>query len=716
MLLVHFDPFCFYGLKVNCNFSLLVKSCISHLIWFDYFYLLKDILFLISHINILFQMIDQATIDRIRDAANIVEVISDYGVTLRKRGVNYVGLCPFHNERTPSFSVSPAKELCKCFSCGKGGNVVHFVMEYENIGYYDALRVLAKKYGIEIHERELSDAEKQAQSEREGMFIVNSYARDYFQNSLRNTTEGISYGMAYFRQRGFRDDIIEKFQLGYCLDKWDAFSNEAIAKGYNRDLLVKTGLSIEREGQGNLIDRFRGRVMFPVHTLSGKVVAFGGRVLNTDAKTAKYQNSPESEIYHKSKELYGIYFAKRAIQQNDRCYLVEGYTDVIQMHQSGVENVVASSGTALTQGQIALIRRLTFNITVLYDGDSAGIKASLRGIDLLLEEGMNVKVLLLPDGDDPDSFAKKHNSKELLEYLKSHEVDFIRFKADILLHDAANDPVKKAEAIESIVKSISLISEPIKRSLYIKETSEQLGISEELLNDGVNKKIKITVETLKKQSEREKSVSPEGDEPKTQDFASSLPEQLQAKEFNDIEKLIIQMVIKYSANVLFVYDNEETGEKVEVKVADFIKSDLENDGLQFHSDLYRRVLDEAVNHINDEGFDSSRYFLSHPELEISRLATDLMSERYQLSKYHSKYQHIPTDEERLDRLIPQLMLDLKNEFICAEMKKLEQQLLNPDIASDTAKCSEIMTRYVKLKDIQKAISRELGDRVIIPKK
>ena len=661
-------------------------------------------------------MIDQLTIDKIRDAANIVEVISDYGVTLRKRGVNYVGLCPFHNERTPSFSVSPAKELCKCFSCGKGGNVVHFVMEYENIGYYDALRVLAKKYGIEIQERELSDAEKQAQSEREGMFVVNAYARDYFQNTLRNTTEGISYGMAYFRQRGFRDDIIEKFQLGYCLDKWDSFSNEALAKGYKKKLLLKTGLSLEREGQGNLVDRFRGRVMFPVHTLSGKVVAFGGRVLNTDAKTAKYQNSPESEIYHKSKELYGIYFAKRAIQQNDRCFLVEGYTDVIQMHQSGVENVVASSGTALTQGQIALIRRLTFNITVLYDGDSAGVKASLRGIDLLLEEGMNVKVLLLPDGDDPDSFARKHNSKEFQEYLKAHEVDFIRFKADILLQDSANDPVKKAEAIESIVKSISLISEPIKRSLYIKETSEQLGISEELLNDGVNKKIKITAEALKKQNERNKTVSPEGDEPQTQDFSSSLPAQLEAAEFDDIEKLIVQMLIKYAANVLYVYENEETGEQTEVRVAEYIKSDLDNDGLKFHSELYRRILDEAVQHINDEGFDSSRYFLSHQELAVSKLATDLMSERYQLSRYHSKYQHIPTDEERLDRLIPQLMMDLKNEVVLSEMKKLEKELLNPAVASDSVKCMEIMQRYVNLKDIQKALGRELGDRVLIAKR
>lgn len=661
-------------------------------------------------------MIDQATIDRIREAANIVEVISDYGVTLRKRGVNYVGLCPFHNEKTPSFSVSPSKELCKCFSCGKGGNVVHFVMEYENIGYYDALRVLAKKYGIEIQERELSDEERQSQSEREGMFIVNAHARDYFMDTLRNTTEGITLGMAYFRQRGFRDDTIEKFQLGYCLDKWDSFSNEALAKGYSRDLLIKTGLSIEREGQGNLIDRFRGRVMFPVHTLSGKVVAFGGRVLNTDAKTAKYQNSPESDIYHKSKELYGIYFAKRAIQQNDRCYLVEGYTDVIQMHQSGIENVVASSGTALTQGQIALIRRLTYNITVLYDGDSAGVKASLRGIDLLLEEGMNVKVLLLPDNDDPDSFARKHTSKEFQDYVKAHEVDFIRFKADILLADSANDPVKQAEAIDSIVGSISLIQEPIKRSLYIKETSEQLGVSEELLNDGVNKKIKITAETLRKHKDRNATdASPAGDEPVTQDFTSDVPAQIHKSVFYDIEKLIAQMIVKYGGKVVCAVEDEETGSVSDVTVAEYIKSDLDVDSLEFHTPLHRMILDEALKHVGDEGFDSQRFFLSHPDVEVSRFATDALSERYPLSKYHSKYQHIPTDEERLDRLIPQLMMDFKNDVVKDEMDRLMKQLQDPEIASDSEKCGDIMKRYLQLKEIQKALGKELGDRVLVPK-
>ena len=371
------------------------------------------------------RMIDQATIDRILDATQIVDVVSEF-VTLRKRGVNYVGLCPFHNEKTPSFSVSPTKGLCKCFSCGKGGNAVHFIMEHEQLSYYEALKYLAKKYNIEIKERELSNEEKQAQNNRESMFIVNSFARDYFQDILTNHIDGKSTGMAYFRQRGFRDDTIKKFQLGFSTDARDALAQEGQKKGYRKDFLLKTGLCYERDDH-SLSDRFRGRVIFPVHTLSGKVVAFGGRILNADKKIAKYVNSPESEIYHKSNELYGIYFAKQAIVKQDRCFLVEGYTDVISMHQSGVENVVASSGTSLTSGQIRLIHRFTNNITVIYDGDMAGIKASIRGIDMLLEEGMSIKVVLLPDGDDPDSFARKHNATDFQAYITAHAHNTVCF-------------------------------------------------------------------------------------------------------------------------------------------------------------------------------------------------------------------------------------------------------------------------------------------------
>ena len=425
-------------------------------------------------------MIPQEYIQEVVARNDITEVIGQY-VQLRHRGRTYTGLCPFHNEKTPSFSVSPSKGLCKCFSCGKGGNAVHFIMEHEQMSYPEALRYLAKKYNIEIKERELTNEEKEVQSNRESMFIVNNFARDYFQNILKNHIDGRSIGLAYFRQRGFRDDIIDKFQLGFSTEGRDALAQEALRKGFKQEFLVKTGLCYETDDH-KLRDRFWGRVMFPVHTLSGKVVAFGGRVLSTEnKKLAKYVNSPESEIYHKSNELYGIYFAKQAIVKQDRCFLVEGYTDVISMHQSGVENVVASSGTSLTPGQIRLIHRFTNNITVLYDGDMAGIKAAIRGSDMLLEEGMNIKVCLLPDGDDPDSFARKHNATEFQNFIQEHETDFIRFKAQLLMEDAGKDPMKRAELINDIVRSIAVIPEAIVRDVYIKECGQLLRIEDKLL-------------------------------------------------------------------------------------------------------------------------------------------------------------------------------------------------------------------------------------------
>lgn len=658
-------------------------------------------------------MIDRATIDRIMDAADIVQVITDYGVTLRKRGVNYVGLCPFHNERTPSFSVSPAKALCKCFSCGKGGNVVHFVMEYENISYPEALRVLARKYGIEIDEREQTDEERQAENEREAMFVANTYARDYFVKTLHDTSEGIALGMAYFRQRGFRDDTIRKFQLGYCTESHDDFARTATAKGYSRDVLVKTGLCIAHDN-GRLTDRFRGRVMFPVHTMSGKVVAFGGRVLKTDAKTAKYQNSPESDIYHKSRELYGLYFAKRAIQAADRCYLVEGYTDVIQMHQSGIENVVASSGTSLTLGQIALVRRLTYNITVLYDGDSAGIKASLRGIDLLLEEGMNVKVVLLPDGEDPDSFARTHTTAQLRDYITAHEADFIRFKADILLRGTDDDPAKKAAAIDSIVASISLIREPIKRSIYIKETAGRMAMSEELLNDAVNKKIRITAETLRKQKAHAEA-GVDGDSTDTTPHDDAHRGQPESRDtLQEIERLITQMVVRYAAQTVTTLHDDEDGTDTTVRTAEYVSWDLANDDMHFASPLHRRILDEAMQHIDDEGFDSAHYFVTHPDADISQFASDALSERYRLSRYHTRFQTVPTDIERLGRIIPQLMMDYKNEIVRERMEGLLKQLQDPAVMADTTRCNDIMQQYKQLKEVQKAIGKELGERIILP--
>ena len=424
-------------------------------------------------------MIDSKTIDEIYNRADIVEVVSDF-VSLRKAGVNYKGLCPFHNEKTPSFVVSPSKGICHCFSCGKGGNVIHFLMEHEQMTYPEALRWLAQKYNIRIEEKELSPQELEARGKRESLFIVNEWANNYFQDNLYNNDEGVTYGLGYLRNRGLRDDIIRKFQLGYCLQQNDALGKTAIKQGYKEEFLIETGLCSKREN-GTLYDKYHGRIIFPVHNLSGKVVAFGGRILSNDKKAAKYINSPESEIYHKSFELYGIHEAKRAITQKDRCYLVEGYMDVISMHQCGIENVVASSGTSLTEGQIRMLHRFTSNITVLYDGDPAGIHASLRGINMLLEEGMNIKVLLLPDGDDPDSFARKHNAAEYQEYMESHQEDFLTFKTRVLLKDAQNDIHKRSEVINDIIESISLIPDAVTRSVYIQECSRLLNVKEEVL-------------------------------------------------------------------------------------------------------------------------------------------------------------------------------------------------------------------------------------------
>ena len=432
-------------------------------------------------------MIDQQTVDKILETAQIVDVVSDF-VSLRKRGANYTGLCPFHNDRTPSFSVSPSKNICKCFSCGKGGNPVVFIMEHEQMTFIEAVRYLAKKYNIEIKERELSDEEKKQQTAREGMLVLNSYAQSEFTNNLFETEEGQTIGLSYFKERGFRPDIIKKFQLGYSFEQRDGFTSKALAAGYNKDYLLKTGLTTIGQNE-SMADRFRGRVIFPIHSLSGKVLGFGGRILKKNEKTAKYLNSPESEIYHKSNELYGIYFAKQAIIKEDRCFLVEGYTDVLSMHQSGIENVVASSGTALTPGQIKMIHRFTNNIIVLYDGDAAGIKASVRGIDLILKEGLNVKVVLLPDGEDPDSFSKQRSSTEFAEYIKNNETDFIRFKTNLLIEQIKDDPIKKAGVINDIVKSISIIPDLIIRSVDVKETERMLEISEEILFNEVKKQL-----------------------------------------------------------------------------------------------------------------------------------------------------------------------------------------------------------------------------------
>lgn len=693
-------------------------------------------------------MIDQATIDRILDAAQIVDIVSDF-VTLRKRGVNYVGLCPFHDDKTPSFYVSPAKGLCKCFACGKGGNAVHFIMEHEQMSYPEALKFLAKKYGIEIKERELSSEEKIMQSERESLFIVNNFARDYFQNILKNHVDGRSIGMAYFRQRGFRDDIIEKFQLGYCTESHDALSQEALKKGFKKEYLVKTGLCYETDDH-RLRDRFWGRVIFPVHTLSGKVVAFGGRVLSNATKgvKVKYVNSPESEIYHKSNELYGIYFAKQAIVKQDRCFLVEGYTDVISMHQAGVENVVASSGTALTPGQIKLIHRFTNHITVLYDGDVAGIKASLRGIDMLLEEGMNIKVCLLPDGEDPDSFARKHNATEFQKFIQDNETDFIRFKTNLLLEDAGKDPMKRAELISNLVQSISIIPEAIVRDVYIKECSQLLHLEDKLLVSEVAKRREAQAEKQVEQRNRDKrradaarenakaqqlpdGVAPpypedmppypmdgeptDGDAstPSSAEYISYIPQEgKEGQEFYKFERLILQMVVRYGEKVMCKVPDEE-GNETPVTVTEYVVNDLKSDELAFHNPLHRQMLAEAAEHLHNEGFTSERYFLAHPDPAISKLSTELIADRYQLSKYHSKAQRLVTDEERLYELVPMLMINFKYAIISEELKHMMFALQDPATAKDEEKCNSIMQRYSELREIKSIMAKRLGDRVVL---
>lgn len=693
-------------------------------------------------------MIDQATIDRILDAAQITDVVSDF-VTLRKRGVNYVGLCPFHDDKTPSFYVSPAKGLCKCFACGKGGNAVHFIMEHEQMSYPEALKYLAKKYGIEIKERELSSEEKMVQSERESLFIVNNFARDYFQNILRNHVDGRSIGMAYFRNRGFRDDIIEKFQLGYCTESHDALAQEALKKGYKKEYLIKTGLCYETDDH-RLRDRFWGRVIFPVHTLSGKVVAFGGRVLASATKgvKVKYVNSPESEIYHKSNELYGIYFAKQAIVKQDRCFLVEGYTDVISMHQSGIENVVASSGTALTPGQIRMIHRFTNNITVLYDGDMAGIKASIRGIDMLLEEGMNIKVCLLPDGDDPDSFARKHNSTEFQAFIQEHETDFIRFKTNLLLEDAGKDPIKRAELIGNLVQSISIIPEAIVRDVYIKECAQLLHVEDKLLVSEVAKRRETQAEKQAERAERERrsaaasaanaaagiggntgdvqpgnvapppsatdagSLPPETDVPfPPEEYVSFIPQEgKEGQEFYKYERLILQMVVRYGEKVMCNVTNEE-GKEIPITVTEYIINDLKQDELAFHNPLHRQILSEAAERIHHEGFVAERYFVAHPDPVISKLSVELISNRYQLRK--SQIEQMVTDEERLHELIPRLMINFKYAIVNEELKHIMFALQDPTVAGDEEKCNSIMKRYNDLREVKSIMAKRLGDRVVL---
>ncbi|MBS1321286.1 MAG: DNA primase [Parabacteroides sp.] len=718
-------------------------------------------------------MIDQPTIDRILDAANIVDVVSEF-VTLRKRGINYVGLCPFHTDKTPSFYVSPAKNICKCFACGEGGTAVHFIMKHEQLNYFDALRYLAKKYNIEIQERELTDKEKQRKSDRESMLIVNSWAQQYFTTQLYEHVEGKTVGLRYFAERGFREDTIRKFQLGYSLDKRDALYKEATKNGYKKEFLEKTGLVIAYDN-GGVNDRFRGRVIFPVHTLSGKVVAFGGRVLKKDEKTAKYVNSPESEIYHKSNELYGIYFAKQAIVKEDRCFLVEGYTDVIYMHQAGIENVVASSGTALTQGQIRLIHRFTSNITVLYDGDAAGIKAALRGIDLLLEDGMNVKVVLLPDGEDPDSFARKHNASQFSEFIRQSETDFIRFKTRLLLDDAGTDPIKRSALITDIIRTVAIIPDNIARSIYIRECSAMMEIDEQVLLNEVNK-IRLSKEERQNMQgqvtppvSNTMSMIPEypdlpgyqpvaGDSFLPPDDTVPLPDdymppppppeeypmeetgpmdvpppdyppaqppqtvqpvqpvqtgQPKRSPYEVYELTLLKYIVRYGEQILFDYVDEETNEHIVMRVAEYIRYDLERDDLTFYTPIIKSMLDEAADKCKTEGFIASRYFLAHPDPNVSRLAANLISEKYQLSKYHSKYRELEQEQDKLDQLVTREIYAMKDAYILRQIKETQLGIKEAHAQGNEEKVFELMKQLTRLNEIKNVLSKELGERIVL---
>lgn len=673
-------------------------------------------------------MIDQLTIEKILDAANIVDVVSEF-VTLRRRGVNYVGLCPFHNEKTPSFYVSPSKGICKCFSCGKGGNVIHFLMEHEQMSYWDAAKWLARKYGIPYSERELTDSEKALQNERESLFITNQFALDFFKDALLNTDKGRAIGLAYFRKRGFRDDILEKFHLGYCPDEPDALARAALAKGYSKENLIKTGLCYERENDHQLRDRFHGRVIFPVHSISGKVVAFGGRIMNSDAKVAKYVNSPESVIYSKSRELYGLWQAKQAIVRKDRCFLVEGYADVISMFQSGVENVVASSGTSLTPGQIRLIHRFTNNITVLYDGDKAGIKASLRGIDMLLAEGMNVKVLLLPDGEDPDSFAQGRGATAFQQYIDTHQVDFIKFKVNLLMEDAQDDPYSRSELIKSITQSISVIQDPIVRSVYITECSQIMKIDERLLINDVNRRQRE--QTQATAQPRQQQDTPETDlksqEPDTPEQTGSTDEKAtqpllspEDKLRHDIralkreglgpmmdkERLLSQLIVRYGGKVMCTFQNEE-GQEQDMTVGQFIVGSLQNDGIEFRHPVYKRFVELMAEHLDGKDFNTEKFFMSHPETFVSLTAASLMEERYQLSKLFKD--NMPTDDEaHLLKLTRHIMADYQMEVVRLEIKKTEKEI--QEASSDTL--ASLQTRYQQLLLARSELSKILGDRVI----
>ena len=693
-------------------------------------------------------MIDQHTIERIKDAADIVDVVSEF-VSLKKVGANYRGLCPFHNDHTPSFYVSPSRRTCHCFVCGEGGDSVGFIMKHEQLTYPDALRWLAARYHIEIKERELTDEQKKEQTERESMFIVNQWAADYFSDILRNDIDGRAIGMQYFRQRGIRDDIIEKFKLGFCLSDRSAMSKAAIAKGYKAEYLIKTGLCYSKDNNGELVDRFAGRVMFPWIGISGKVVAFGGRVLDSRTKgvSQKYVNSPDSDIYHKDHELYGIYQAKKAIAKDNLVYMVEGYTDVISMHQCGIENVVANSGTALSEHQIHILHRFTPNIVLLYDGDAAGIKAAMRGTDLLLKEGMNVKVMLLPDGDDPDSFAKKHTAEEFRNYIKEHQTDFIAFKTKVLL-DGVSDPRERSEAISSIIKSISVIGDPIVRAAYIQDCSARLGFNEQTLTAKMNEEIRNYRDEQRKEEQRKARAENYQEIPQPRplpkdDGDSPLPppinpDDLPPEAFSSppsgepapnttpqrpavqpsptprrvtqpkesIPDLIMKTII--TKGELILYDNleQEGGGTISLTVAQFIQYDLALDSLSFSIPMYNKILEEAAQHSTDEGFVAERYFTMHPDYDISSFAIRITTSQVMVSE---SLKHEMTIEQLRDN-ITHLLYDFRNEYIETRMSQLRSELKSA--TTDEQRMKALLEEMTQVQKVRTAIAKKTGKSIV----
>ena len=643
-------------------------------------------------------MIDRETVERIKSAANIVDVVSEF-VTLRRSGSNYKGLCPFHNEKTPSFIVSPARGTCHCFGCGKGGDSVSFIMEHEQMTYPEALRWLAKKYHIEIHERELTDGERQAQSERESMYIVNEWAGKYFQDLLHNDPDGIAIGMQYFRSRGFRDDVIRTFQLGYDLPDRQALAHKALQKGYKEEFLLKTGICYKND-RGELIDRYAGRVVFPWIGVSGKLVGFTARVLDSRTKgvNQKYVNSPDSEIYHKTNELYGIYQAKRAIAKEDRVYMVEGQADVISMYQCGIENVVANSGTALTLPQIHLLHRFTNNITLLYDGDAAGIHAAIRGTDMLLAEGMKLRILLLPDNDDPDSFARKHTAEDFRKYIEENQTDFIQFKTDLLLKNE-RDPQKRSEAINSIVASIATIPNQTLRDIYLHDCAERIGINEATLINQMNQYIR---------QQRGLPGQRPDDNPgsRPQPLPPTLQQQQKMQE-SKVEAMIVREVIKWGDVVIFDNVQDDEGNTFSFNVAQYVHYNLTADDLQMQSPIYNRIIAEANEQSTQDGFKAEPYFVHHPDIDVSRVAMQLTAEHFVLSES----QQVKVTPDTIRRNVMHLLLDFRLDIVAQRMKDLKTQIAGA--GNDRERLLELMAQFKDCQLIRNQLAKQVGHDVIL---